>query len=572
MVSLLYDRAGAAVPLRRVLGVAVLAGLAVLLVLLTGMLGEVVPNYYGTARAPNSDALGNWLYGALEFFFFKGFTNELLFRPQVGVFYASILAVFGAVSVVPAVFTGVLVGVVLLHAAAGGERVRLMLLGLAAYCVVQYRTALLPVWVDSLNTDFMAFVLTLSALLMVGMSLSAPVRTGATRALLYVGFLTTGVAAVVRGPLLLAGPVLWLLFIVRARLRGAPWRFVLFDAVVIGALFMAPVLLDGALLAKAGYSGSGMPTLYSVYADPTHELTTAAHLDYIARQPSNTEVVRTYLAFVASPDGIRTLGGHWLGRLSGDWRTVLVGPAGPAAAGLALAALVLSLAAARRWPQPWCAPDGALRRLGLAIVLALLVEHLTLGLLPGWLSVLGVVAVAGGGGLACGLSYAPVFALAYAFGTAFLALTGTATSYERIHLTIQIALVGALLAFALEGAGGPWRRWALGVHAGAVAAVLATLYGANALLDPPLRRTYLNEVVGRQAAIKISADPLLDRSVYFSGGRDVLFTRYDPAPVGTVVVYEAYENPTGKTGEPGRISGARVYNALFETPGRFITK
>lgn len=572
MASILNDRAGAALPLRRLCGVVVLAGLALLLMVLAGKLGEVVPNYYGTARAPNSDALGNWLYGALEFFFFKGFTNELLFRPHVGIFYASILAVFGSVSLVPAVFTGVLAGVVGLHAVIGGERVRLMLVGLVAYCVVQYRTALLPVWVDSLNTDFMAFVLTVSALLMMGMSLAAPVREGTTRALLYVSFLTTGVVAVIRGPLLLAGPVLWLLFILRARLRGAPWRHVLVDAIVAGGLFMAPVLLDGALLAKAGYTGSGMPTLYSVYADPTHELTTEAHLEYIARQPSNAEVVRNFLTFVLSPEGIRVLGGQWLGRLSGDWRTVLVGPAGPAAAGLVIAGLVLALAVARGRPRRWTTSDGVLRQVGLGIVLALLVEHLLLGLLPGWLSVLVVVAVAGVGGLLCGLSYAPVFAFAYALGTFFLALTGTATSYERIYLTIQIALVGALLAIALEGRGEDRRGWALGVYAGAVASLLACLYGANFLLDPPLRRTYLSEVAGQQAAIKISADQLLDRSVYFSGGRDVLFTRYDSAPIGSVVFYEAYENPTGKTGEPGRISGARVYNALFEHPGRFITK
>lgn len=572
MTAISHGRADAAVPLRRLLGITALVGLAVLLVLLAGKLGEVVPNYYGTARAPNSDALGNWFYGAMEFFFFKGFTNELLFRPHVGIFYASILAVFGAISVVPAVFTGVLVGVTGLHAAIGGERVRLMLVGLVAYCVVQYRTALLPVWVDSLNTDFMAFVLTLSALLMMGMSLAAPVREGATRALLYVSFLTAGVAAVIRGPLLLAGPVLWLLFILRARMRGAPWRVILVDAVVAGCLFMAPVLLDGALLAKAGYTGSGMPTLYSVYADPKHELTTEAHLEYIARQPSNAEVVRTFLAFVVSPEGIRSLGGQWLGRLGGDWRTILAGPAGPAAAVLIVMGLALALATARGQSRRWTAPDGVLRQLGLGILLVLLVEHLLLGLLPGWLSVLVVGVVAGFGGLLCGLSYAPVFAFAYVFGTAFLALTGTATSYERIYLTIQIALVGMILAIALEGPGEARRSRMSGVYAGAVASLLAVLYGANFLLDPPMRQTYLSEVAGRQAAIKISADRLLDRSVYFSGGRDVLFTHYDPAPIGSVVFYEAFENPTGKTGEPGRISGARVYNALFENPGRFIAK
>jgi hypothetical protein len=562
--------------LRDPLKVPGLAALVLLLAALVQRLDAAAPGFFGTARAPHSDALGNWLYGALEFFFFKDFTNELLFRPQVGIFFSSILAISGDIAVVPALFTGALVAVFLLHAAVEGPRARLIACGLLAHFVVNYDPVVAAAAVDSLNTDFMAMVFTLAGLLLVPAALRGfAVAPGAggrgdagARALLYTGFLMVGLAATLRGPMLIAGPVLVLLAAADAWRRGVRTATIALDSLAAALLVVLPVVADTMLIAGAGVSGSGMPTLYSVVADPAHRLSAETHFQYIDRHPTNAEVVRAYLAFVFSPEGAGVLLRHWQERLAGDLAWVTAGPVGAVLTGLYAVVVLLPRRAAHSRPVPGLLRGARLAVLGLLALGLAMPERLPDGLITA--ALLTVVAVAG---LGSGHVYGPAFAATSAGGTLFLALTGT-TGYARIIVTFQYALLGALLALALEGPeppGGRWRHRARGLAAAVPVAFVAVLYSANFILDPPLRQTYHSQVLGRSAAIKLSGDRQLDRCVYFTGSRDILFTRYDEVPVSSVVVYSRFENPTGLTGEPGRISGARLYNALFHQPGRFVT-
>jgi hypothetical protein len=59
---------------------------------------------FGTAWAPYSDSLGPWLEGAITFLFGQS-TPNYLYRPTVGLFWGSILALTGKVAWVPAIFT-----------------------------------------------------------------------------------------------------------------------------------------------------------------------------------------------------------------------------------------------------------------------------------------------------------------------------------------------------------------------------------------------------------------------------------------------------------------------------------
>jgi hypothetical protein len=92
----------------------------------------------------------------------------------------------------------------------------------------------------------------------------------------------------------------------------------------------------------------------------------------------------------------------------------------------------------------------------------------------------------------------------------------------------------------------------------AVLISIVFLYVGNFLLPSELRNTYRQNVYGRKAAIKISDDVRLDRSLYYSGDRQIIYTRHDQLAVGTVRNYRklALEESVG--------------NASFLKPNAFV--
>src|SRR5438132_14078960 len=68
-------------------------------------------SYYGSTRAPHSDALSIWLHGSLSYYFDNVPTTGL-FRPTVGLFYGSLLSSWGSFHIhwLPAFFALFLFG------------------------------------------------------------------------------------------------------------------------------------------------------------------------------------------------------------------------------------------------------------------------------------------------------------------------------------------------------------------------------------------------------------------------------------------------------------------------------
>jgi hypothetical protein len=150
----------------------------------------------------------------------------------------------------------------------------------------------------------------------------------------------------------------------------------------------------------------------------------------------------------------------------------------------------------------------------------------------------------------------------YIAGTMFLCLGGW-YFVDRIQSTFSFTLyLGTALlimdACARHGSELEATRPAAPLLACTVLVSILFLYVGNFLAPSELRNTYRQDVYARQVAIKISDDARLDRSLYYTGDLQIIYTRHDQLPVGTVRNYRklASEDSVG--------------NASFLTPNAFV--
>jgi hypothetical protein len=149
----------------------------------------------------------------------------------------------------------------------------------------------------------------------------------------------------------------------------------------------------------------------------------------------------------------------------------------------------------------------------------------------------------------------------YAGGILFIALTGM-IGQERHVATFAFTLVlGSVLVGTdsssrpTEAPGRPWARQALTVGS---AAMVLFLYSGSAVLKSELRETYMRDVYQRpNVSMKIGNDPRIDRSLYYSGSRQLIYTRYDTLPVGAVRKYR-------------KLASDSAFNASFVRPNAFV--
>lgn len=548
------------------------------------------PTFYGTALAPHSDALTSWLHGTLGFYFYDISHNSLLLRPLITVLYAGVLTMaeltgHWSLEIIPAAFTALYGAALVAVFPLLDTRGRLALLTLAGMTLVWRGALIAPLAPDSLNTDYPSFALTMAGLLLTLVPLAQDRPTTGARALILTGWVFLALSAVIRGPGLAFAPALLLIqfLVLRARLGG--WRAALPDVLAAGAVFAAFFIADAALRATAGVGPQGLLAFYAFYADPGHTLTNDAYFRYVELKPGAAEVLGNYVAFLLSEEGWRTVrDAVWL-RFAVDGATLLEVRFPWIMAGALAADLMLTAtAAARGGGSPW----RALLTPGLPVKLALTLAGLAAAVdfaayapalapyVSPYVSPWSVVAALCGltlvWSVATGRFMAAGFVLTYLLGTLFIVLTGT-KEYTRIVHSFVLALYAAPLWVLLEPAGRlEWttaRRAAAGTAAGIFALTALAALGANFLLPTPMKSVYRSEARGRPAAMKLSEDPRLDRALYFSGRREVLYTRADGVPPGAVRSTVGFENPNGPIGVPEELDGLRAFNALFENPGRF---
>jgi hypothetical protein len=88
--------------------------------------------------------------------------------------------------------------------------------------------------------------------------------------------------------------------------------------------------------------------------------------------------------------------------------------------------------------------------------------------------------------------------------------------------------------------------------------MLAGLYTCWAWWPNAWRTQFSQEIEGRDGAVKVSDDKVLDRSLYFTGRHVLVYTFSDNEPIGSVRTHIRLKDPT------------RVWNESFIHPNTFL--
>jgi hypothetical protein len=520
---------------------------------------------FGTARVPLSDALEPWLHGTLSYYFHHEPT-PMLYRPTVGLIFSSLLSSFGSLHLewIPVFFACFLLATLILYFWSAPPALAAPVVLLLVFSALEFGKVVAPLNVGTLQVDFPSFVLTLSGLLFLILAFSRhPVSLAAAS----VAFLLLGMAAAIRGPLMLGGPVL-LLGAIFLLYRSAQRRGIL----LLGACFLFPLIVDWTIQKSHGLVNNGLVACFSFYSDPLHTWTAAANAAYESLKPSSSEVLGRYLGFVSSPEGLKVVSRYFFHQLHSD-ASLLVAPRNYVVVLLALICLPIMSGG-------WCtqrsgeneAPPRhrvAFRRMLITRVVVPCLFLFLIALSPwaGGLLAGGLVAWMIVTSIWLRLHYAAACLLTYSLSLLFLSLLGFAW-LPRISLTTSFCLPLGLYFFLLQNPAGvvearPTRP--LFTSSIAAAGILLWLYGANFLIPTPVKRIFHEKIDGRSAAIKISDGPEFDRSLYYTGDRQLLYTLVDSSPLGTVREYRRIETPSGQNPEPPPAGS----NSSFRAPVKF---
>lgn len=492
---------------------------------------------YGTAWAPYSDALGPWLHGTVYYYFYN-MPLSYLYRPTVGIFNASILSIFGGIQWIPLFFEGWLVVSLAAIFLLADEGMRLVLTAWVMVTALAFKTLGEQLAPATLMIDFPSYILTICGLLLLTVSLKRKERS----ALGIMGaFLLIGISATIRGPLMLAGPGLLVLsfFLLRGQKR---------IGLLCGAalLFFLPIFIDGFIQKQYNLTNNGFNNLYCFYSEPTHYWTSACFDRYIKEKPSHAEVLQQYAEFLFSPDGMKVLFETLQKRLELDFAFFVNEIYVETSAYIALISLMLVASGGLQLRQKLLHCCSILMLGSWLWWLHYLTQHDTASI---YLAALALVAYLAVASFVTRAKHTPVMLTAYVLGLTFLGLLGLAVNFERLNLSFSFAIYLAPLLFLAESAtrklsdNEEFSRPSPALFALCNAAIVLALYSANGLVDTQAKRNFREKVDKHPAAIKITNDIRLDRSLYLSGLQALVYTQYDPAPFGTPIFYELKDQP-----------------------------
>lgn len=493
---------------------------------------------YGTASAPYSDALDPWLGGGLSFLFDLTPPTRL-YRPTIGVFWGSVLAMSERVDMIPILFSAWFFAIVsaMLVIERNESGVRYATIAWLAISALSFTETLQTLYVATANVDLAAFVFTLS-----GVILLLWQRPGSGR--LDPGLLAAavclGVAAAVRGPMLLAGPFV----IVASTMISRDSRVT--RLLVAGTLFSLPLIIDGALQRQFGVTNNGLVSLFCVYSDSKHAWTPGCHDLFLVGRPSAGRVLQGYLNYVFSWNSLRRLAAVAAWRTMRDLSALQSIAAISVLFAVALVSAITrskvgSPASEERGEEQWL--SALWRRLALFALVAsavLMAEYAyTYRFFASGL-ILIVLASLGSAYLKHWRAFLSLGA--YLLGTLFLCLLGlqdTDRYVTTFSFTLPIGLALLIIETRVTNKPLPQSGSAVNAVAFALIAALAFLYLGSFLLTSDLRTVYTTQVYGRAGtALKISDDARIDRSLYYTGDRQLIYTRYDGAPIGSVRRYQ----------------------------------
>ncbi len=77
-------------------------------------------------------------------------------------------------------------------------------------------------------------------------------------------------------------------------------------------------MVDWAIQKSYGVVNNGLIACFSFYSDPQHMWTAAANAAYESLKPLPSEVLARYVAFVASPEGLKVVSRYFFHQLHSD--------------------------------------------------------------------------------------------------------------------------------------------------------------------------------------------------------------------------------------------------------------
>lgn len=538
---------------RRVLLVAGYLTLALTIAWIVWQESSVLPmRIFGTPSVPHSDALGPWLHGAVTYAFLDQ-PLWYLYRPTIGIFFASILSLHFDTRAIPAVFIVAAIAFLasMFHRLPARITLALVLwLVITAIGYPKYFANTAP-W--TLTIDFPAFFFTFAGTLL-GLRALEQRLPGQ----LIAAFGILGLAAALRGPMLLAGPVLAVAAINALRVHPRRLPILLFAAVA----FVAPFVVDVVIQRAGNIVNNGILSLYCFYGDPTGSYTMDCQSVYQSLQPTTVQILRGYFTHLTSWYGLRQVGNNLYTCLAYATTALTTGlfPLAAIAAIATLAARIASGTASATARQLAVATAGLS---GLAVILFGITRlDSSVGTALATVIIPGAVAVAAWHRRS---SQSALLLAMFLAGAVFLALLGLVL--ERLIETFSFMLQLAFLIVALDMLGladdetppiATDRTVTM-----ALLVLVGTLYAGHTVLDPPLKMTYLLEVRNQPAAIKIAADRRFDRSLYFLGNGHFVYTRHDGNAIGSVVRYSAM---TGADGHATAFDNASLFRPAVFIP------
>jgi hypothetical protein len=147
----------------------------------------------------------------------------------------------------------------------------------------------------------------------------------------------------------------------------------------------------------------------------------------------------------------------------------------------------------------------------------------------------------------------------YLAGVIFMVVLGI-WAYDRISGTFSflIYLSAILLLLPHFSPAIPQNLRSLRLLSVGTLAVIVTLYTAVFWWPATLPNTFAKDVQSRLAAMKLSDDAVLDRSLYINGDRNLFYTPADGVPIGSVRPYRGLRYPD------------RFWNDSFLKPNEFV--
>ncbi len=495
---------------------------------------------FGIASAPWSDALTPWLEGTLRYYF-TGEPLHSLYYPTVGIFFSSLLALFGRIEAISIFFVGACALLFIVSSITLPRSSALALVGTIALCSVPavFNRTMGASLIGTFLLDFPSFVFLLSGVLLLSASLTDKPTVGMS---FCVAFLLLGINAAIRGPMLFGGPLIFvtvhLLYSRKMSLWASPLALI---------LFALPLAFDLLIQRHDMLINNGLSNLYCVVIDSTHTWTTACHSQFLAENPSTSAIFLRFLQFAFSSNGSGLFLHYLSGRFALDSQLISSMPF------LCALGCGLIYGFTRAAQEDYSPRTFALKLMPLPIlwvVLNVTTPTSITSMNAGEIALLASAFICGVSMLALGGIFreAPltwICLLTYLSSALFFACIGLPFIGRAAGTYTFFLPLGALASLIEEPLDHePAEHQAIHkVFAGLCLISVIFLYAGTFSFTTKSKERYLATVYRKQAAIKISDSPEHNLSLYYFGNGHLLYTPHDATPRWSVRTYSRIEPP-----------------------------